>query len=216
MFGKFLCEVKKTVSSQPGRCLFAVIVLSVWPLAHTFAGGTGSLKSAPLTLAWNPAEDPSVKGYGLYYGPANQPATNYVSAGTNLTVTLFDLLADTSYRFYAVSYDAAGNESVPSNELLVTPRLLTRLRIVRLSTGEVHLALRAAPGTVCQVEYTETPSLSNWQVLGLAVADAMGDVVVIDPASLQEPSRFYRVARLSSPTLASPKSTIADDAWELL
>jgi len=213
-FGNFLYEMKRPVFSRPGKCLFAVLVLSLWPLTHTLAGGAASLKSAPLTLAWNPAGDPSVVGYGIYYGLASQPATNHVNTGTNLTVTLFDLLAGTAYRLYAVSYDAAGNESVPSNELLVTPRLLTRMRIARLSTGEFRLAVRAAPGSVCQVEYTDTPNLSNWQVLGLAVADPMGEVVVIDPASPPQPLRFYRVARLSNPTLESPKSTSPDNAWE--
>ena len=98
----------------------------VWSLAPTFAAVTAPLKSAPITLAWDSANDPSVQRlHGIYYGPTNQPTTNYVNAGTNLSVTLFDLLANTGYWFYAVSYDAAGNESVPSNQLwLHRPGLL--------------------------------------------------------------------------------------------
>ncbi len=215
LFAQLLYEMKNPVSSPSAKWIAAVLVLAIWPLTHTIAGGTASLKSAPLTLAWNPAEDQTVKGYGVYYGPASQPATNHIDAGTNLTVTLFNLLADISYRFYAVSYDAAGNESVPSNELLVTPRLLSRLRIGRLSTGEFRLAVRAAPGSVCQLEYVDAPNLSNWQVLALVVADPLGDVVAIDPESGLKPARFYRVARLSSPMLESAKSTSLEDAWEL-
>ena len=164
-----------------------------------FAGGAAPLKSAPVTLAWDPANDQSVQGYEIYYGPTNQPATNHVKMGANLTVTLFDLLANIGYRFYAVSYNAAGNESVPSNQLLLTPPVLSRARIARLATGDFRLSLRAAPGSVCQVEYADILNSSNWQVLGLATADANGDVAVIDPASPQRPSRFYRVARLGNP-----------------
>lgn len=191
--------MKKTVPSQRGNCLAAILVLSLWPLAHIFAAGTALLKSAPVILTWDPANDPSVQGYGIYYGLTNQPATNHVNAGTNLTVRLFDLLANTGYHFYAISYDAAGKESVPSNQLLLTPSVLSRVRLARLATGDFRLALRAAPGSVCQVEYADTPNSGTWQTLGLATADANGDVAVIDPPSPQRPSRFYRVARLANP-----------------
>lgn len=195
-------------------------MLLLWPLVQSFAGGGASLnaapvKSAPVTLAWNPAEDPTVKGYIIYYGLTNLPATNHIDAGTNLTVTLFNLLADASYRIYAVSYNATGDESVPSNELRLTPQVLSPVRIARLVDGEVRITLRAAPGSVCQVEYADTPDTGPWQVFDLAVADALGEVAVIDPAVPQPSSRFYRVARLGNPILESHKATSPDKAWEL-
>ena len=67
-----------------------MVVLVFWGLAHTYAELTAPLLSAPVTLAWNPANDPTVQGYGIYYGPTNQPATNYVNAGNNVSVTLFN------------------------------------------------------------------------------------------------------------------------------
>lgn len=212
--------MNEPVSAGPGKSLAAILILLLWPQVQTFAGGGAPLKaapvkSAPVTLAWNPAEDPTVKGYGIYYGLANLPATNHVDAGTNLTVTLFNLLADTSYRIYAVSYNAAGDESVPSNELLLTPQVLSPVRIARLVDGEVRLTLRAAPGSVCQVEYADTPDDGTWQVFGLAVADAMGEVAVIDPALPQPSSRFYRVARLGNPTIESPKLASPGNSWDL-
>jgi hypothetical protein len=191
--------MKEPVSSRGGKCLAAILALWPFPHAHTFAAGTTPLKSAPITLAWDSAKDPLVQGYGVYYGLTNQPATNHVNTGTNLTVTLFDLLANTGYRFYAVSYNAAGNESVPSNQLLFTPPVLSPVRIARLSTGDFRLALRAAPGSVCQVEYADIPNSSTWQPLGLATADANGDLAVIDAAFPRRPSRFYRAARLANP-----------------
>ena len=183
----------------PAGSLAVILVLLLWPLVHAIAGGTAPLKSAPVTLAWDPANDPSVRGYGIYYGLTNQPATNHINAGTNLTVTLFDLLANNGYQFYAVSYNAAGTESGPSNPLLLTPPVLSRVQIARRATGDFRIVLRAAPGSVCQVEYADTPTSSIWQVLGLVTADVNGDVVVLDPVAPERPSRFYRVARLANP-----------------
>lgn len=192
-------EMITSVPAWRGKVLAAICVLSLSPFVHGFAALPVPLKSAPVTLAWNPANDPAVQGYGIYYGLTNQPATNYVNAGTNLTVTLFDLQANAGYRFYAVSYNAAGTESVPSNQLLLTPPVLSRVRIARLATGNFRLALRAAPGSVCQVECADTPDSSLWLPLGLATADVNGNVAVMDAAAPDRPARFYRVARLANP-----------------
>ena len=166
-------------------------------LEPTFADETAPLLSAPVTLAWNSAGDQSVEGYGIYYGLAKQSATNHVIAGTNLTVTLFDLLANQTYWFYAVSYDKSGTESLPSNRFYLKPPALSRVRIARLATGGFQLALRVAPGSICQVEYADNPSSTRWQAMGMTIADAKGNVKVIDPASSQRPSRFYRAVRLA-------------------
>ena len=189
----------KTVPFRLGKSLAAIVGLWLWSHAHVFAVGTLPLKAAPITLAWDLANDPAVQGYGIYYGLTNQPAINYVHAGTNLSVTLFDLRANAGYQFYAVSYDTAGNESVPSNQLLLTPPVLSRVRIARLVTGDFRIALRAAPGSVCKVEYTDTPDSSTWQPLSPATADANGNVTVLDPASPPRPARFYRAVQLANP-----------------
>jgi hypothetical protein len=190
--------MKSVVPSQRGKCLAAAVVSFLWPLIPAFALGIAPLRSAPVTLAWNSANDPLVQGYTVYYGRTNQPATIRIDVGTNLTVTIFDLIANTGYQFYAVSYDAAGNESVPSNLLQLTPPVLSRARIDHLATGEFRIALRAAPGSVCQVEYADAPNSSTWQLLSFATADANGDLAVVDAASAQPPSRFYRVVALSN------------------
>ena len=191
-----VCEMKNFVFAQSGKYLAAILFLLLWFLAQTFSAGTVPLKSAPIILAWDPANDPSVQGYGIYYGPTNQLATNYINAGTNLTVTLFDLRADTGHWFYAVSYDAAGNESVPSNPLLLTPPALSPVRIAQSVPSGFRLTLQAASGSVCQLEYADTPNSSTWLTLGTATADANGNLAVIDSISPQRPSRFYRAVRL--------------------
>jgi hypothetical protein len=189
----------KSASSHSGKCLAAIVVLTLWSHVCAFALALEPIRAAPITLAWELANDPSIQGYRIYFGPINQLATNHIDAGTNLTVTLFDLLANTRYWLYAVSYDAAGNESVPSNLLLLTPPALSPVRIARLATGDIRLALRAAPGSVCQVEYADAPNSSIWQALNLATADANGNLAVIDPSDPQISFRFYRAVRFSNP-----------------
>lgn len=211
-----VCEMINTVPFRLGKCLAAIGVLWLWPHAPVLAVGAVPLKAAPITLAWESANDPAVQGYGIYYGLTNQPANNYVNAGTNLFVKLFDLRADTGYQFYAVSYDAAGNESVPSNQLRLTPPVMSRVRIARLATGDFRIALRAAPGSVCQVEYADSPDRSPWEPLGLATADANGNVTILDSASPPRPARFYRAVQLvNSPFTRLELAKQADGAMRI-
>ncbi len=193
--------MKKSVFSRRVDWLTTLLGLLVGPLAPNFAAAALPLKAAPVTLAWNSANDPSVQGYGIYYGPTNQPTTNYVDASTNLSVTLFDLVANMGYWFYAVAYDAAGNQSVPSNSLMFTapPPVCPRLGIERLATGEFRLALFAAPGSVFQFEYADQPSGGPWEILGLGIPDANGGLAVIDLATSHPAARFYRAAWLANP-----------------
>jgi len=177
-----------------------MVVFLLWSPAGAFALNTLPLQAAPITLAWDAADDATVQGYRVYYGPINQLAPNHLDAGTNLSVTLFNLLANTRYRIYAVAYDAEGNESEPSNQLLLTPTVLSRVQMARLANGDFRLALRAAPGSICQVEYADAPNSSSWEVLGRAEADANGDLAVIDPAASQIPFRFYRAVRTPRPS----------------
>jgi len=150
--------------------------------------------AVPITLAWNPANDSSVSGYAIYYGLANQPATNRFNAGTNTVATLYGLQASVSYRIFAVSYNVLGQESVPSNQLMLTPPALSRLQLVRQSNGNMQLSGRAAPGTVCVIQFSPTLQPASWQTLKTVTADASGNVMTSDTTANQATRRFYRMA----------------------
>ena len=66
------------------------------------------------TFAFVASPDASVTGYKLYYGPTSRNYTNSVDLGTNLTATIehdgYPIIAA------ATAYNAAGDESVFSNE----------------------------------------------------------------------------------------------------
>jgi hypothetical protein len=73
-----------------------------------------------VTLAWDPSLDPTIAGYRLYDGTSSGVYTQQIEVG-NTTATLVSNLADGQTYFFAVTaYNAAGAESIPSNEVSYT------------------------------------------------------------------------------------------------
>ena len=64
-----------------------------------------------VTLAWDPSVSPNVAGYNIYYGAASHNYTNTVSVGTATSVTISELIDNTTYYFAATAYDTNGIES---------------------------------------------------------------------------------------------------------
>lgn len=150
--------------------------------------------AAPLTLAWNAPNDLTVKGYAVYYGPTNQPTTNRLDVGITNSVTILNMQANVTYRLYAVSYNAKGVESVPSNQLLVSQAAVSRVKIAKQTNGSMKLTFSAAPGTASQVQYASSPTGATWRNLGSTTTDAGGNGTMIDTTASQATSRFYRIA----------------------
>jgi hypothetical protein len=74
-------------------------------------------------LEWNPVADSNVVGYFVYEGGASGNYSTRIDAGNDLTIEIADLSAGQAYYFAVTTYDAAGNESLPSNEsYIVVPR----------------------------------------------------------------------------------------------
>ena len=165
--------------------------------------GAVALPAGPCTLAWNLSQDVSVVGYAMYFGIAGSSATNRQVLGVTNTVTLFNLLASSNYFFYVVSYNAEGVESLPSNVLFYRPPALSGLRLSAPVPGTVNLQFKAAPGSVCLIQYTPSFNPAHWQVLCPATADANGKITINDPVSGNIPSRFYRAVLYSNPQVLS-------------
>jgi hypothetical protein len=88
------------------------IFTALTPLA-SFATGT-------VTLAWDASAGTNIiANYNLYYGAASATYTNVVAAGTNLTVSVTNLVEGTTYYFAATAVDTAGLESDYSTEVSV-------------------------------------------------------------------------------------------------
>ena len=105
---------------------FPVIVLGAALFVAGFgqAGGitnTHTLTSSVATLRWDKSPGRAVKGYRLHYGTT--PARNYwriIDVGKATTYTISNLVAGKKYYFVVTAYNAAGKESLPSNEISFT------------------------------------------------------------------------------------------------
>ncbi len=74
-----------------------------------------------ITLEWDPNQEESVTGYLVYYGKSSRNYLTPLDAGLNTTFTVNDLNAKINWFFAVKAYDAQGNQSDYSNEVLKEP-----------------------------------------------------------------------------------------------
>ena len=84
--------------------IFAVLLLEVTIHAAPITNATGQV-----SLAWDASAGTNVIArYKIYWGVATRTYTNSVSAGTNLTCTVSNLVRGRAYFFTATALDASG------------------------------------------------------------------------------------------------------------
>ena len=77
-----------------------------------------SVAAGTVTLAWDASSGTNViANYKVYYGVASDTYTNSVAAGTNLTVSVSNLVLGVTYYFAATAVDTSGLESDYSTEV---------------------------------------------------------------------------------------------------
>ena len=82
--------------------IFAVLLLAVTIHAAPITNATGRV-----ILAWDPSAGTNViADYKIYWGVATRTYTNSVSAGTNLTCTVSNLVRGPVYFFAATALDS--------------------------------------------------------------------------------------------------------------
>lgn len=144
-----------------------------------------------VTLAWNPSADSSVMGYRVYTREEN--STNLVSSNVlGLTqVTLPGLKEGMRYTFTVTAYNAAGVESVPSNEAsFVVPVPLQMLP--GTTSAAKRLQFPMAPGHWYEVQ--ASTDLKAWNtVWASSVATTYGWTEYQDTNAGAFSKRFYRL-----------------------
>jgi hypothetical protein len=76
-----------------------------------------SVLAGEVTIAWDPAQDPNIAGYRIYYGSGSSGYEGFLDVGMETTYTLTDLDEGQPYYFGLVTYDADGAESELSQEV---------------------------------------------------------------------------------------------------
>ncbi|MFY1684342.1 glycoside hydrolase family 9 protein [Micromonospora sp. WMMD730] len=145
---------------------------SLWSSALAVAtpAGTGSDTSGPtppgtptasnigatgLTLSWTPSTDNvGVTGYRVY--KTSWPAHLVVATSTGTTAQVTGLTPDTSYGFYVVAVDAAGNPSTPSKTLTVQTLPGTSTPTPTPTSTPTPTPTPTTPASSCKVGYTTT------------------------------------------------------------
>lgn len=162
-------EVRSQNSLPPLPTMARGAATAATAAAATAPGGTVSA-----VLAFDPSPSPDVKGYRIYYGAKSGTYTNSVSTGTNLTVTISNLVRGVKYFFAATAYDAGGMESAFSNEATFPiPQ-----------TNHVVMGFKTNGVIAFQGIYTNPP----------------GDVVLFTPF-IHQTNNDVRVVRLDTSTL---------------
>jgi len=157
-----------------------------------FTQAASATSPLTVTIDWNSSSDPTVVGYALYYNAVGSTVTNRLDVGLATEVMVSGLMASSTYSFYAVSYDANLNESLPSNLQFYTVPAMSPLQFTPPVNGAVSLSFYVAPGSSCHVEYTDSLNPPNWTILNTAIGDLTGLVTISDTVDPSKPSRFYR------------------------
>jgi len=156
------------------------------PSAALAAGPSGY--NAP--LQWNASTSAGVIGYRLYYGGASGSYTNVIEVGNVTSNTVAGLAPGATYFFAVTAYDANGNESAYSNEIIFVPGAVT-LQINLLANKQARLTVRGLAGKSYNILASQT--MANWTVIGTVTTSASGSAQYTDVNATNYSKRFYRM-----------------------
>jgi len=141
--------------STRAKGFFAGALLML-PLINTHGGQS-------VTLAWDPSATPAIVGYTIYVLEENSTTTNRIAVGLNTQTTVTNLKEGLHYTFTVVAVNAAGMESIPSNEaIFAAPVLLTLLPPVNPGAPR-QLQFQAAPGKAYDLQVSS--DLKSWTTI---------------------------------------------------
>lgn len=122
-FPRFSCS---TNTQSPGGSpflkhisarLFALLVALF--LLHPTAAYADPI-TRTVTLAWDASPSEGVIGYRVHYGTHSNDYTHVLDVANSTSADIPNLVEGTTYYFVITSYDSAGTESWPSDELVHT------------------------------------------------------------------------------------------------
>ncbi len=153
-----------------------------------------------LALAWNPSPDPNATGYYLAWGTATGACNNLMDAGNSTNAAVAGLATNVTYYFTIVTYDAAGDESPPSNKITYalpvgSPVALgPGLGIGFAGTGAGAVAHLGFPGSAgATYDLQASQDLQRWETLWTTNCASDGPIVFDDTDTGIYPRRFYRL-----------------------
>jgi hypothetical protein len=144
-----------------------------------------------VNLSWNSSTDTNVVGYTIYYGGTSGLYTNQISVGSVTNASVSGLTDGTIYYFAATSRDAAGDQSIYSNETVYSVPSVATLSMKSMNVQGVALIAITAAGTVpSQWAVESSPDLKTWVIVS---EGNNSDVNISIPVDTGVPSQFFRL-----------------------
>jgi hypothetical protein len=111
--------IARAVNAGRGLAILAVFLAAI---------STNPAWAQSISLAWSPSSSPAVTGYKVFYGLASGNYTSVIDAGGQTSLTIPGLAPGATYYLAVLAYDAAGDQSLFSNEVtnsVPAPPLIT-------------------------------------------------------------------------------------------
>jgi len=152
---------------------------------------SASQNNVSLTLNWNPSTSANLTGYRIYYGGASQIYTNSILVGNVTNAVVAGLAVGGTYYFGATTVDAAGNESVLSNEAsYVVPAAAPTMTMNTQVKGHFGFAVSGTSGVKYVVQASS--DLVHW----IAVQTNLAPFAFAESNVAGFSQRFYRTYSL--------------------
>lgn len=150
---------------------------------------TLAVRAEEVDLDWEPSDSPDVAGYMVYYGKAPGTYTQVMNVAANTEAAVTNLDGGQDYYFTVTAYDAAGNESLPSNEAkYITPGIST---VIPSGDGYMNVRFAMAIGHLYGIE--ASTDLQNWELITWSYGAANTWDFFTDYDSADFDQRFYRL-----------------------
>jgi hypothetical protein len=163
------------------------------------AGCSGVWASESVSLGWDQSTDTNVAGYMVHYGDASGAYTSSIDATDSTGAAVPGLQPGVSYYFVVASYNSAGLESVPSNEVayevpIVFPVTGPSLQM-EMGNRPGDPALFRFLGSANQTyEIQATEDFQTWSTISHILPLAASQLVeYADTNSTGSGRRFYRL-----------------------
>ena len=96
---------------RPALRIFIVVFMLLAVISPVMA--------ASVTLAWDSNTEPDLAGYKVYYGTSSRVYGTPIILGLTTTTTLMGIVPGVKYYFAVTAYNASGQESGYSNEVII-------------------------------------------------------------------------------------------------
>ena len=158
-----------------------------------------------VTLGWTDSDSPDVAGYKIYYGNASHDYSSSVAVGAVTSAAIPGLVAGKTYYCAVTTYDAVGNESDFSDEIILAVPAAVQPKSIPASNPALLMA--AGPVPAASASNDPRPAATSdktTEPLPVASANPQPEIIVKQPALPPAADTVMTDANLS----ASPKAKV--------